>query len=93
MRFALSELSICLNSVVLCALKANKYKHFVKLVVSDEEFWSEHKHVPIVYSMWAWVIIPLVLGWGTGPEKNQIPRVLALAVYWNLVFFCFLGPG
>ena len=42
---------------------------------------------------WGWDINPLVLGWGTGPEKTRFPKCLGFALDLNLVFFWILVPG
>jgi hypothetical protein len=43
--------------------------------------------------IWACVINALLPGWVTGPDANQIPRVLGLASIWLLVVLLFFGTG
>jgi hypothetical protein len=43
--------------------------------------------------IWACVINALLPGWVTGPDANQIPRVLGLASIWLLVVILFFGTG
>jgi hypothetical protein len=38
-------------------------------------------------TIWAWVINPLVPGWGTGPQKTRFPECLLLP-YIGTCFSC-----